>query len=125
PTDMRIPIQAALSYPDRIEGGYSNLDPNKLGELTFEPIDRVRFPALDIAYQAGREGRTYPAVMNAANEIAVAAFLEGALSFEAIPRVVHSVLEDHEPADDSTLESVLDADARARASAQDLLEAAA
>ncbi|MDQ3963235.1 MAG: 1-deoxy-D-xylulose-5-phosphate reductoisomerase [Actinomycetota bacterium] len=125
PTDMRIPIQAALSYPDRIEGAYASLDAAKLGELMFEPLDRSRFPALDIAYEAGRQAQTYPAALNAADEIAVSAFLGGVIEFEAIANVVRAVVEDHDPGDDTALDAVLDADERARRHAQNLIESAA
>lgn len=125
PTDMRIPIQAALSHPERVEGAYASLEAAKLGELTFEPVDRQRFVALDIAYEAGRRGETFPAALNAANEVAVKAFLDGVMGFEDIPRIVRRVLDEHQPGDDSTLEGVLDADARARAAAGRLIGAAA
>lgn len=125
PTDMRIPIQAALSYPERIAGAYASLDAHKLGELTFEPLDRTRFPAVDIAFEAGRRAGTYPAALNAANEVAVQSFLAGELSFEAIPRIVEQVLEKHEPGDDATLDGVLEADASARTVAHDLIGATA
>lgn len=125
PTDMRIPIQAALSHPERIEGAYASLEPHKLGELTFEPLDRTRFPAVDIAYEAGRRAGTWPAALNAANEVAVQAFLGGGLGFESITRVVEKVVDTHEPGDDATLESVLDADERARRVARDLIGAGA
>src|SRR5205807_2281567 len=78
--DMRLPIQLALAWPERLSAG---IEPLRLGDvsgpatLTFEPVNRDDFPALDLAYGAGRIGSTYPAVMNAANEVAVAAFLNG------------------------------------------------
>ena len=125
PTDMRIPIQAALSYPDRIEGAYANLEVEKLGELTFEPVDRSRFAAIDITYEAGRRGQTFPAALNAANEIAVQAFLDGTIGFEDIARVVRRVVDEHDPGDDTTLESILEADDRARVAAGRLIGAAA
>lgn len=125
PTDMRIPIQAALSYPHRIEGAFANFEVEKLGELSFESLDRTRFPAVDIAYAAGRQGETYPAALNAANEVAVNAFLNGTIGFESIARIVRTVLDDHEPGDDATLEGVLDADERARRAASELIGATA
>jgi 1-deoxy-D-xylulose-5-phosphate reductoisomerase len=98
--DMRLPIQLALAWPDRLGAG---IEPFRLGEpggtsLTFEPVDRETFPALDLAYRAGRLGSTYPAVMNAANEVAVAAFLDGRAPLTRIVEVVETVLEQHEPA---------------------------
>ena len=78
PTDMRIPIQYALLYPRRGEAPVQRLSLSEVGRLTFEPPDRDRFPALDLAYEALRRGGTAPAVLNAANEVAVELFLAGA-----------------------------------------------
>src|SRR5204863_1155650 len=75
--DMRLPIQLALAYPDRFGTGIKGLDLAKPGRLTFEELDREAFPAVDLAYRAGQLGLTYPAALNAANEVAVMAFLEG------------------------------------------------
>lgn len=133
PTDMRIPIQAALATTHgsapapRLHGPgleLPKLDP-ELPNLSFGPVDHARFPAVDLAYDAGRRAQTYPAALNAANEVAVRAFLDGTLDFAAIPRIVSTVLDAHEPGDDSTLEAVLDADERARATASRLIGAAA
>ena len=118
PTDMRIPIQAALTSPDRISSGVAPLDPRSLGELHFEPVDERRFPALELAYDAGRRGGTFPAALNAANEVAVESFLDGNLGFTDIGAVVEEVLGRHEDRDASTLEGVLAADASARALAE-------
>ena len=99
--DMRLPIQLALSWPDRLPGGIEPLrlgDPSGQTTLTFEPVDREDFPALDLAYRAGRLGSTYPAVMNAANEVSVAAFLDRRIPLTRIVEVVETVLEAHEPA---------------------------
>src|SRR5919204_3210789 len=74
--DMRLPIQLALAFPDRLGAGIKGLNLAKLGALTFEPLDRDAFPAVELAYRAGRMGQTYPAVLNAANEVAVLAFLD-------------------------------------------------
>ena len=122
PPDMRIPIQAALTWPDRLPSSTEPLEPRALGPLTFEALDEQRFPAVGLAYQALRAGRTYPAALNAANEIAVAAFLEERLAFQAIASVVADVLDSHEPGDATTLDGVLDADARARRSAHSVIE---
>jgi 1-deoxy-D-xylulose-5-phosphate reductoisomerase len=94
--DMRLPIQLALAYPDRLPTGIRRLDLAKLGRLTFEPLDREAFPAVDLAYRAGRLGVTHPAVLNAANEVAVMAFLEGKIRLIQIPEVVAAVMEEHE-----------------------------
>src|SRR5207302_1741533 len=75
--DMRLPIQLALAFPDRLGAGIRGLDLAEIGRLTFEALDREAFPAVDLAYRAGRMGRTYPAALNAANEVAVMAFLNG------------------------------------------------
>ena len=118
PPDMRIPIQAGLSAPDRLPALGSSLEPHELGALTFEPLDRTRFPAVDLAYAALRAGGTAPATLNAANEVAVEAFLAEELSFAAITDVVAAVVERHEPVEVSSLDDVLAADADARRAAR-------
>ena len=119
PTDMRIPIQAALLGEQRVAGGYERLDLAKVASLEFEEVDHERFPSVGLAYRAGRAGGTAPAVLNAANEVAVGAFLAGDLSFTAIPEIVERVLDRHDPGDDSTVEQVLAADRWARKEASD------
>jgi 1-deoxy-D-xylulose-5-phosphate reductoisomerase len=114
PADMRIPIQAALAWPERIAPAFSRLDPRSVGRLDFEPVDRERFPALDLAYRAGEAGRTFPAALNAANEVAVAAFLDRKIAFTDIPNVVDAVLGEHEPQDAAELDSILEVDEWAR-----------
>jgi 1-deoxy-D-xylulose-5-phosphate reductoisomerase len=96
--DMRLPIQLALASPERLGTGIAGLDLAKLGRLTFEELDREAFPAVDLAYRAGRLGATYPAVLNAANEVAVMAFLDGKIRLVQIPEVVAAVLDEHEAA---------------------------
>ncbi|HXF57880.1 MAG TPA: 1-deoxy-D-xylulose-5-phosphate reductoisomerase [Actinomycetota bacterium] len=93
--DMRLPIQLALAYPERLPSGIAPLDLPKLGKLTFEEVDREAFPSLDLAYRAGRLGSTYPAVLNAANEVAVEAFLSNRISLVQIPEVCARVLDEH------------------------------
>ena len=112
--DMRVPIAHALAHPERIASGARPLDLAAMKNLSFERPDHGRFPCLQLAYAALRSGGTAPAVLNAANEIAVEAFLAGRLPFTAIPRVIESVLEDSPPSDATSLESVLQADAMAR-----------
>ena len=119
PADMRIPIQAALLGGERLDGGYERLDLAKLGTLQFEEVDHGRFPALGLAYRAGRAGGTAPAALNAANEVAVQAFLQGDLAFGAITEVVERVLDAHDGGDDSTVEQVLAADRWARKEASE------
>jgi 1-deoxy-D-xylulose-5-phosphate reductoisomerase len=95
PPDMRLPIQYALTYPERLPGPTRRLDWSSLGALNFEPPDRETFPALELGYEVARRGGTCGAVLNAANEAAVGSFLEGELSFLDIPRVCRAVLEHH------------------------------
>ncbi len=112
--DMRIPIQYALSYPQRYESPAQHLDFTQLGSIHFAAPDRERFPALDLAISAGRRGGTLPAVMNAANELAVQQFLQRAIAFNDIPGIVEQVMQRHNPIDNPNLQDVLDADTWAR-----------
>ena len=112
--DMRIPIAYALSYPERIELGLSRLSLSDCGNLSFEKPDYERFPALRLAFDVMEQGGVKPAVLNAANEIAVAAFLDGLISFTDITAVVAATLDRMESGDDLDLEAILAADARAR-----------
>jgi len=121
--DMRLPIQVALAWPDRLPEGAEPLEWSSLGSLDFEPVDRSTFRCLDIAFEAARKGATYPAVMNAANEEAVAAFLDERLAFTGIPSIVEDVLAAHKAATELTLEAVLDAEQWARAEACGRIEA--
>lgn len=124
PTDMRIPIQYALLYPRRGEAPVQRLSLSEVGRLTFEPPDRDRFPALDLAYEALRRGGTAPAVLNAANEVAVELFLAGRIGFADIPRMVERVLADHVP-QAADLDNILAADGWARRAVRSLSSAAA
>ncbi|MBI4491238.1 MAG: 1-deoxy-D-xylulose-5-phosphate reductoisomerase [Chloroflexi bacterium] len=112
--DMRLPIQCALTYPERLETQVQSLDLARLGRLTFEAVDRQKYPAPFLAYEAGQRGGTYPAVLNAANEQAVQLFLSGCLRFDHIPRLIEQTLHAHVPALQPSLEQVLAADAWAR-----------
>jgi len=116
--DMRVPIAHALGFPDRIESGAVPLDLTAIGRLSFERPDAARFPCLALAYAALRAGGTAPAVLNAANEIAVNAFLEGRLRYTAIPRVIERVLEVESARAAESLDGVLEADRRARRAAE-------
>ncbi|MGD9518980.1 MAG: 1-deoxy-D-xylulose-5-phosphate reductoisomerase [Armatimonadota bacterium] len=116
--DMRAPIQYALTYPERRANALPRLDLSALGQMTFARPDTARFPCLRIAYQAARAGGTYPAVLNAADEVAVAAFLEGRLGFTAVPALLEAVLEAHDPKSDDCLDNVLAADRWARQAAE-------
>ena len=120
PTDMRIPIQGALSAA-RLDSQLRPLDLAEQGQLTFEAVDHERFPCLGLAYEAGRKAMTYPAALNAADEIAVGAFLEGRITFTSIPRVVESVLDAHDPGDATDLDTVLEVDRWARDEAESVV----
>jgi 1-deoxy-D-xylulose-5-phosphate reductoisomerase len=113
--DMKLPIRSALAWPDRAESAGPDLA--ELGELTFEPPDLERFPALAIARAAGEAGGTAPAVFNAANEVAVALFLEGRIGFLDIPALCARVLDAHEPRAADSLATLLEVDRWARAEA--------
>ena len=116
--DMRTPIAYGLAYPQRIEAGVEPLDLFKVATLDFAAPDFERFPCLALAYQALRAAGTAPALLNAANEVAVAAFLDKQISFLAIPRVIEAVLNALPVDAVECLEDVLGADAQARGAAQ-------
>lgn len=118
PPDMRIPIAAALSGGDHLSPAFERIDLGAVERLDFEPLDAERFPAPGLAYEAGRAGGTCPAVLNAANEVAVRWFLDDRIAFSAITAVVDEVLARHEPLPDGELEAVLEADSWARAEAE-------
>jgi len=115
--DMRVPIAYALGYPERIASGARPLDLVFLKNLSFERPDERRFPCVQLAYAALRAGGTAPAVLNAANEIAVEAFLGGRLPFTAIPRVIRQTLDEVPAREAADLAAVLLADDRARKAA--------
>lgn len=119
--DMRLPIQLALGWPERLDDGAEPIDWSTLGSLPFEPVDREAFPSIDLAYGSVRLGGTAPAVLNAANEVAVEGFLDGRLTFLQIPAVVEQVLGAHDPGGTLTLEAVLHADAWARRRATEII----
>ena len=112
--DMRAPISYALSYPDRLPSGVGKLELDKIGTLTFEKPDFDKFPSLRLAYDALEAGGTMPATMNAANEVAVAAFLDGKIKFLDIPRLVRTTMDKHEQTSYSTVEDIIATDKRAR-----------
>jgi 1-deoxy-D-xylulose-5-phosphate reductoisomerase len=116
--DMRTPIAHALAYPDRIDAGVDFLQLAKVGTLNFEAPDMHRFPCLKLAYEALRAGNGAATVLNAANEIAVARFLEHALSFADIPRLIEDVLEACDAPAVRALDDVLSLDREARACAE-------
>ncbi|HJM31739.1 MAG: 1-deoxy-D-xylulose-5-phosphate reductoisomerase [Acidimicrobiales bacterium] len=112
--DMRLCIGYALAYPDRLDLPFGTIDWSEASRLDFEPPDRESFPCLDLAFAAGRLGATAPAWLNAANEVAVEAFLEGRLPWVGIAEVLTDVLEDWPGLAADSIEAVLDADERAR-----------
>jgi len=120
-TDMRHPIQYALTWPERWPTPLPPFDPVAAGPLEFAPPDAERFPCLALAYRALEAGGAAPAVLNAANEIAVAAFLERRLGFLAIPRVIAETLECHAGEAGGTLDDLLAADRAARRTAESRL----
>ena len=118
-TDMRIPIAFALSYPSRLDLGLEPLDLASVRTLEFHSPDLEMFPCLGLAYEALRRENGIPAVMNAANEIAVESFLEGELPFAAIPEVVKLVMDDPPEFDHDTLSGILKGDQAARSRARE------
>ena len=120
-TDMRLPIQYACSYPERWAAALPPLDLTKTGPLEFEAPDEDRFPCLGLAYQALRAGGSLPCVLNAANEVAVEAFLQGGLGFPGIADVIRATMEAHVPAPVDSLPAVRAVDAWARQQAAALI----
>jgi len=119
--DMRLPIQYALSYPRRWPNSeLPRLDWNKIQSLNFEPIDYERFPCLKLAIDAGKSGGTYPAVLCAADEIAVELFLSHRIGFIDIAKIVQKTLEQHQNITEPSLEEILAADSWARECATSL-----
>jgi len=119
--DMRLPIQLALAWPERLPTG---VEPVPLTDrpLTFEPVDREAFPAVDLAYRVGGLGLTFPAVMNAANEVAVMAFLEGKIPLTRIVELVQTVVDEHAPASVVSVVNIERADTWARSRAAEIIE---
>lgn len=120
--DMRLPIQLALGWPERLSSG---IQPVPLADrkLTFEPVDREAFPAIDLAYRVGQLGLTFPAVMSAANEVAVMAFLEGKVPLTRIVEIVQTVVDEHEaPSPVVSVVNLDRADGWARGRAAEIIE---
>lgn len=120
--DMRIPIAYALSYPHRLKVNCRQLKLTELGKLTFLPVEKRRYPALDLAYQALAVGGTMPTVLNAANEVAVAAFLERRIGFRKIHRVIERAMEAHASRHPNEVQEILEADRWARERALTLID---
>ncbi len=114
PPDMRLPIQYALMYPERVDGGCATLDWTKAHTLRFEPPDRETFPCLELGFEVMRRGGTAGAALNAANEVAVARFLDGSIGFHDIPRACRAALDSHTYDPRPTLDALRRVDAWAR-----------
>jgi 1-deoxy-D-xylulose-5-phosphate reductoisomerase len=112
--DMRLPIQYAMAHPRRLQTPVDRLDLASVSQLTFSPVDGVKYPCLDLACEAGRSGGTYPTVLNAANEVAVARFLDNDLKFMDIAQLIDAALQAHRPCPAPSLDEVLEADGWAR-----------
>lgn len=122
-TDMRLPIQFALSFPERFSSPFPGLDFNKVNRLDFFPAqEERRFPCLSLAYQVARKKPSAGTVLNAANEEAVRAFLDGKLKFFNIPKVIEQVLHSHKPTDTLRLEHIFTIDLWAREKARELIK---
>jgi len=119
--DMRTPIAHALAYPERIDSGVEPLDLFAVASLNFERPDLERFPCLSLAYRAMQDGQSAPAAMNAANEIAVQAFLDGRIGFTAIPEIIAAVMDRTPLTQLATLADVLAIDAHARQCAEQVI----
>ena len=123
-TDMRLPILYALSYPERVESELT-FDMQALADLHFEPPDLARFPCLRLAYEAAEAGGAHPIALNASDEVAVAAFLEGRISFMGIPRTIEEVLAATPASHPATIAEVLAVDAESRERARAVIAAGA
>ncbi|MHA7175779.1 1-deoxy-D-xylulose-5-phosphate reductoisomerase [Arthrobacter sp. Sr24] len=123
PPDMRLPIALGMGWPDRVPGATHPCDWSKAATWTFEPLDNVAFPAVELAKEAARRGSTCPAVYNAANEEAVHAFHAGRIGFLDIVDTIAQVLSEHTPSSQLTLHTVLEAEVWARERANELLAA--
>jgi 1-deoxy-D-xylulose-5-phosphate reductoisomerase len=124
PSDMRVPIASALAWPSRMDTPCAPLDLAAIGELTFRQPDEIRFPATRLAREAARAGGAAPAVLNAANEVAVAAFLAGQIAFTRIAAHAEYVLSCYAPPAPASLADVIAVDAEARDHARSLMESA-
>jgi len=120
--DMRIPIAYALAYPERLELDLPRLDFFTVQTLTFQEPDLNRFPCLKLAFAACKAGGTMPAVLNAANEVAVQAFLDNRIPFSGIPRLVNQAMEEHALDPAAELEAILEADAWARRRTEEIID---
>jgi 1-deoxy-D-xylulose-5-phosphate reductoisomerase len=120
--DMRTPIAHALAFPERIESGVAQLDLTTIGTLQFEKPDFARFPCLALAFEALEAGGTAPALLNAANEVAVQAFLDARIGFRDIDRIIARVMQENEHGAAGSIEAVIAQDALARGAAQKIVD---
>ena len=120
--DMRLPIQYALTYPERLENGFERLDLTKIATLTFEEPDLETFPCLQLAYETLKMGGTYSAVLNSANEVLVEAFLEDKIGFYDIPKYIKETLDAHKSIEEPTLEEILEVDRWTREYVKNLIK---
>ena len=120
--DMRVPINYALNYPERVSTNLPTLNLTKIKTLTFSEPNYKKFPCLKYAFHALRIGRTMPAVLNAANEVAVQAFLNGSISFTGIPKIIKKIMRKHQPKKVRKISDIMQADLWARAEAKKLCE---
>src|SRR5262249_16385597 len=123
--DMRTPISYAMRYPERMPLDLPSLDLTEIGKLTFCKPDHDRFPCLTLGYESLRVGGTMPATMNAANEVAVEAFLNGGIRFLDIAEIIHSTMDAHVVREIKCLDDALDTDRWAREKAESLVHALA
>lgn len=119
--DMKLPIQHAFTYPDRIKNDLERMNLAKIGALTFEEPDKERFPCLELAYEAIRKGGTAPTVLNAANEILVERFLNDEIGFYDIPKGIKTLMDSHSPIMDYTIEDIIRVDEEIRGKAYTLI----
>ncbi len=119
--DMRTPIAYGMAWPERIEAGVASLDLFEIARLNFEAADEETFPCLGLAKQAFAAGGTMPAVLNAANEVAVDAFLQEQIPFNDIPTLIARVMSEHHPVAADDIETILSADAWARSRARETI----
>ena len=119
---MKIPIQYALSYPKRFNSDSKNLDLTEIKNLSFGKPDFEKFPCLKYAYDAGIAGGTLPAVLNAANEIAVYAFLDNKIKFLDIPKLINKMMQEHNIIKNPDLNEILEVDKRVKEETKDKIE---
>jgi 1-deoxy-D-xylulose-5-phosphate reductoisomerase len=122
PTDMKVPIQYALTYPDRDVSALPSLDLTRIKALEFFKVDNEKFPLVSLARQAMEEGESFPIALNAANEIAVSAFLKKKIGFAEIAGIIARVVESHQKRKVKSLDDIMSVDQEERQKALNLLE---